>query len=83
MSDEFFEWDRFYEMYERSLTPLKAMKRYKKRRRSIENRKARIERMRLTIEQRMAQSSSAQASSLVDASCETSTLSGSGATKSS
>ena len=83
MSDEFFEWDRFYDMYERSLTPLRAMKRYKKRRRSMENRQARIDRMRHTIERRMAQSSSSKASSPEDASCETSTSSDSEGTKSS
>lgn len=83
MTDEFFEWDRFYEMYERSLTPVRAMKRYRKRRRQMELRQARIERMRRIIVQRTAQNSSSPASSQGDESCEISMSSGSGATKSS
>lgn len=83
MSDQFSEWDRFYEMYERSLTAAKAMKRYKKRLKSIEARQKRIDKLRRTIIQRTAESSSSTASSQAGASCETSTLSGSDATKSS
>lgn len=81
MSDEFFEWDRFYEMYERSLTPLKAMERYKKRRRLIEARRNRIAKLEATIAQRRAASSSIQARSAGDVNSEMKTLPGSDATK--
>lgn len=81
MSDQFFEWDRFYEMYERSLTPRAAMKRYKKRRKSMEERRQRIEKLRRTIIQKMEKSSRLLASSQADASFETSTSSGCDATK--
>lgn len=63
MTDEFFEWDRFYELYERSLTPLRAMKRYKKRRKSIDERRKRIAKLESTIARRRALSSATQGSS--------------------
>lgn len=32
MSDQFSEWDKFYQQYERSLTPEQAFQRYKRKR---------------------------------------------------
>ncbi len=71
--DQFSEWDRFYETYERSLTPTKALAKYKRRRKSIERRKARIAEMRRTIVRSWAKSSSIRAKSAADASSETKT----------
>ncbi len=81
MNDEFSEWDRFYEMYERSLTAGKAMKKYKKRRKSIEDRQARIDRLRHTIVQRTAARSSAQSKSEQEESSQTKTSPASDGTK--
>lgn len=56
MSDQFSEWDRFYEKYEKALTPGKAMRRYRKQRRRRENLEALTQMLR-TIEMKKASAS--------------------------
>lgn len=83
MADEFFEWDQFYDLYERSLTPLRAMKRYKKRRQSMDERRKRIKALESIIARRREQRSATTARSAEAASSEIATSSGCDETKNS
>lgn len=81
MSDQFFEWDQFYNLYERSLTPLNAMKRYKKRRKSMDQRRERIAKLESIIARRRASSSATRERSAEDESSGIATSSGCAGTK--
>ena len=65
MGDQFDEWDRFWEAYERTRTPARAFRRYRKQRQQVERRAA-TEKMMRTIATKKALSSSSPESEAVE-----------------